>query len=574
MDHAITDTVSARLQTIWASVLKQEIAADANFFEMGGNSIQLISMLLHVNQSFGLEVSLDEFAREASIMHLAQCIEREMASRETPGTVMTGSQVNTADTQPLASTGQDAQVQMLPLLPVQYWFLRRPSLNHYNVGYLYEVPPGHDPALLQQAFAAVIARHEGLRILLRQAADGAWQQALQAPQHMAPWWHVLDLAAIGQAQLASAITDYCNRFQASLDVSRNTLAIVHFDLGPGRGARLLVLFHHILLDNICERIVWHDVESAYRQLQQGQPVQLRASGRSIADWSHTLLEYAHTRASEHLAYWLGLRWEDYRPLPVEPLAMVPTSQATLQPAMEQTLQPPFGAALQPRPPAGQGLERLAFAARQLSAATTDKLLTLQHGAGIDASVVVMAAMALAFRDWCGSSVLALATIHNGRVYHTIPQANVLNTVGWLVNFSIFPIHIRPAMSGRVLLDAIVRQAAQLRDDSLSYTCLKHMHPDPAVRQAMAALPDYHLGFNFIPFRADTASPFMFATASESAGDNEKWFDPDIKPFINVFFANNQLSLSMGYSPCMYSEATIGGFLQQVIRHIANIVHEQ
>ncbi len=532
----MTDSVIQRLQSIWASVLKQEVGQEAQFFELGGNSIQLISMMLHVNQSFGLEVSLDEFAREGTLVHLAHCIRQEMAASAA------------------AEPASNAAAQILPLLPVHYWFLQRLNLNHFNVGYLYQVPPGHDPALLRQAFAAVIARHDGLRILLQQTPQGEWHQVLLPVQQMANWWHALDLAGVEDEQLAGAITGHCERFQASLDVRRNALAMVYMDAGRGRGARLLVLIHHILLDNICERILWHDVAMAYAQLQQGQVPEWKTLGRSVADWSRTLAQHANTAVSQYLPYWQGLRWDEYRPLPCEP-------QATRH-------------ALMPLPPAGQGVERLAFAAHRLSAASTDQLLTLQHVTGIDASVVVMAALALAFRDWSGSSILSLATIHHGRVYQTIAQANVLNTVGWLVNYSLFPIHVRPGLSGRLLLDAISQQAAALQDDSLSYTCLKHMHPDPAVRAAMAALPPYHLGFNFIPFAADSASKFMFETAPESAGENEKWFDPAIKPFINVFFADQQLSLSMGYSPCMYSEASIKGFLQQVVRQVATIVHQQ
>lgn len=558
MKDTPTDSVVDRLQTIWASVLKQDVGEHANFFELGGNSIQLISMLLHVNQHFGIEMSPDEFTREASIAHLAQCISRQLYANGQSEEDSAQATTPAGESTPAASkvTGPATSIaaqQILPLLPVHYWFLQRLTLNHFNVGYLYQVPPGDDPALLQQAFAAVIARHDGLRMLLQQATDGSWHQVLQAVPQMTNWWHTLDLAEVPDAELAQTITRHCEQFQASLDVNSQALAIVHIDAGHGRGARLLVLIHHILLDNICERVLWHDVETAYRQLQQGQTVQFKNSGRSVADWSHTLARHAETGVNQFLPYWQGLNWDDYRPLPLEPQA----SQA----------------ALLPRPTTKQGLEGLAFVADCLSAADTEQLMTLQQRSGIDASVVVMAALALAFRDWSGSGVLSLATIHNGRIYHTIPQANLLNAVGWLINYSLLPIHLQPELSGRQLLESIIEQAGRLKDDSLSYTCLKHMHPDPAVREFMAALPPYHIGFNFIPFAADTASSFMFDRAPESAGENEKWFDPDIKPFIDVFFANKQLRVGMGYSPCMYSENTIQHFVQQVIRHIANIVHQ-
>lgn len=515
------------LRDIWRGILRRDdIPADADFTTLGGSSLQMISMLLHAGAAYQVEINVDDFIGEPTLARLEQCIRRQQ-NAGTPEA-------------PAAPGGT------FPLLPVHYWLFERIDVNHFNVGHLYRLAPQDRPELVRSAIGAVLRQHDGLRILLRKDANGAWRQHLQAADAMAPWWHEEDLSATPDHELASVINRICDTYQARIRVEHVAFSTVYFRLGGARGGRLFVLLHHILIDNISERIFFNDIGSAYRALCAQQPVRLNRAGRRVGDWATMLYDYAQGPALAHFDYWRTQRWDGYRPLPPEPHPAALPSAAGPMPA-------------------------LGFVARRLSACATNRLADLQRRQVAEPSHVVMAAMYQAFHNWSGSDILALAMVHNGRLYQSIPDANVLQTVGWMINYATLYFRNPQRLSGIALAESVAQQAKSPPDDGLSLTCLKYMHRDPAVREAMAQLPPYHIGFNFIPFGAASAEEFIFERAPEPCGAGEKWFDPAIKPFINIRLTDGQLELAMGFSPCMYAPPTIAAYLDDVVAQLDTIL---
>lgn len=538
--------IQDKLSQIWRNILKLDAPLDASFSELGGSSIQLISMLLHVGNDFQVEIDIGEFLDEPTIAQLERCIVRQLAAAPSVP-------------EPVAE-----HAQTFPLLPVHYWLFERIDVNHFNVGHLFKVERGDERAPIRAAIDAVLRQHDGLRILLRKNDAGAWHQHLQPIGAMSAWWSEVDLASTPDAELAHAIERSCNEHHAAIRVETSAFHAVYFDLGPGRGARLFILLHHILIDNISERVLLRDIESAYRQLKDGQlkdgqlkdgqPVRLNSAGRSVGSWATLLHDYAQGPALDHLDYWMRQSWDGYRALPPDP-----------QPA---------------RLPVAHGpMPALDFVSAALSADDSAQLVAIQQAQGIDASYVVMAAMTTAVRNWSGSEVLALAMVHNGRRYQSIVDANVLQTVGWMINYATLflrnpPLPNAARLAGSALVQSIARQATAVGDDGLSLTCLKYMNQDPAVRSAIAQVPPYQIGFNFIPFAlGDDDHDFVFARAPESCGEGEKWFDPQIKPFINAYFSGGQLQLTMGFSPCMYARDTIAALLDDIAGQMHTILHD-
>ncbi|UMR31568.1 condensation domain-containing protein [Massilia sp. MB5] len=523
--------IQENLRAIWCKVLDlDEIPAGASFTDSGGSSIQLIAMLLHVGNAYQVEIAIDDFIGEPTLARLEQCVRQQQAAA-TEGA-------------PTVAAAPDADT--FPLLPVHYWLFERIDVNHYNVGHLYRLTAQDQPQHLRAAIGAVLRQHDGLRILLRRDAAGQWQQHLQTPDGMASWWHEEDLQTVPDHLLAEEINRICDGYQARIRVEERAFSAVYFDLGGERGARLFVLLHHILIDNISEKILFNDIASAYRALRAGQPVRLTAAGRRVGDWARLLHDHAQGPALAHYAYWQAQNWNGYRPLPADP------DPASL-------------------PVADGAIAALGFAARSLSSEATTRLIELQRLQAVDPSYVVMAALQQAFRAWSGSEILALAMVHNGRIYQTIPDANVLQTVGWMINYATLYLRNPEQLQGVALVESIVRQAKAVQDDALSLTCLKYMNQDAAVRETMARLPLYHIGFNFIPFASASTEEFIFERASEPCGEGEKWFSPEIKPFMNVLLAGQQLKLSMGFSPCMYAPATIEALLDGVVAQLETIL---
>ncbi|MGH3579384.1 MAG: condensation domain-containing protein, partial [Mycobacterium sp.] len=83
------------------------------------------------------------------------------------------------------------------------------------------------------------------------------------------------------------------RVHASFDLAGGLLLrAVLFRLGAGRRPVLFVAVHHLVVDGVSWRILLADLDTAYRQVARGQPVDLGPRTTSVRDWSRRLVEHA------------------------------------------------------------------------------------------------------------------------------------------------------------------------------------------------------------------------------------------------------------------------------------------
>lgn len=67
------------IAAIWQEVLqRQGLARTDDFFDLGGTSLDLIRVFSRVNKEFGLSVNGSLLEEEATIAHMANCIEAAM----------------------------------------------------------------------------------------------------------------------------------------------------------------------------------------------------------------------------------------------------------------------------------------------------------------------------------------------------------------------------------------------------------------------------------------------------------------------------------------------------------------
>jgi acyl carrier protein len=60
MSQLTMDEIQSRMGDIWAELVHVRPAADADFFELGGGSMELITLIGAVEQRFGAALSIDE----------------------------------------------------------------------------------------------------------------------------------------------------------------------------------------------------------------------------------------------------------------------------------------------------------------------------------------------------------------------------------------------------------------------------------------------------------------------------------------------------------------------------------
>src|SRR5262249_44095998 len=94
--------------------------------------------------------------------------------------------------------------------------------------------------------------------------------------------------------------------------------VAWFDLGPQRPGRLLLVIHHLAVDVVSWRVLMEDLETGYRQLAAGRPIDLGSPTSSFGQWALALPAYAGSEAlQQEAAWWLERSRRPSARLPVD-----------------------------------------------------------------------------------------------------------------------------------------------------------------------------------------------------------------------------------------------------------------
>jgi amino acid adenylation domain-containing protein/non-ribosomal peptide synthase protein (TIGR01720 family) len=286
-----------KLAGIWSQVLGvDQVGIHDNFFELGGDSIRSIQVVARARQQ-GLAISTRQLFQYQSIAELASAVE-EHGSGEVFGSV--------------------------PLTPIQHWFFEQKLAEpqQFNQSVLLSLPQSLDAALLRELIAALLRHHDALRLRFKHSEAGWSQEIARFDADEAVPLTVLDFAHVSDEELQAAIEAEATRAQSSLDLSGGPLLrVVLFELGAGRGARLLLVIHHLAVDGVSWRILMEDLQRGYEQLAHGERVELGTKTSSYQQWAESLHEYGE-RAVLQMSYWEQVSQE-----PVSRLLLVAEDQS-------------------------------------------------------------------------------------------------------------------------------------------------------------------------------------------------------------------------------------------------------
>ncbi|RON48837.1 non-ribosomal peptide synthase/polyketide synthase [Pseudomonas frederiksbergensis] len=492
-----------QLATIWQDVLKlDQVGLSDNFFELGGDSIISIQVVSRARQA-GIRFTPKDLFQHQTIQALASV-------------ARLGEQIQLIDQGPV--TGK------LALLPVQQVFFAQaiPERQHWNQAVMLKPTQALDAAVLEQALGALIAHHDGLRLSFIEQADG-WQAQYRAINEQAEGivWAV-DVAD------AKGLEAVANKAQRSLNLQDGPLVrAVLANLDDG-SQRLLLAIHHLVVDGVSWRILFDDLQTAYRQLSAGEPLQLPAKTSAAKAWAEHLQTYARSAAlQQELAYW----------------------QHQLQGA---------DVALPWDNPEGGQQNRHALTVRtQLNKALTRQLLQDAPAAyRTQVNDLLLTALARVMVRWTGADSTLIQLEGHGRE-ELFDGVDLTRTVGWFT--SLYPAKLTPTADLGGSLKQIKEQLRGIPNKGIGFGALAHLGDD-AARAALGQLPAPRLTFNYLGqfdgsfTEADGA---LFVPSSEAAGDE---LDAGA-PLANHLALNGQvyggeLNLGWTFSREMFNEATI------------------
>ncbi|QZZ33062.1 amino acid adenylation domain-containing protein [Streptomyces sp. ST1015] len=260
------------------------VGIDDGFFELGGHSLLATRLVGRVRAVLGVELSIRQLFEAPTVAGLSRVLEGAGVGRpavcavERPGRV------------PL-SFGQE-----------RLWFLyglEGPSAT-YNVPMAVRLGGVLDRGALRAALNDVVERHESLRTVFAEDAEGAYQVVLDAVE--VPWREekVSEGDLVGRLSVEAAL---------AVDLSREVpLRAVLFEVSAEEHVLSLVC-HHIATDGWSLRPLVRDLTAAYEARLRGEGPQWSALPVQYADyalWQHAYLgteRDADSVVSRQLGYW-------------------------------------------------------------------------------------------------------------------------------------------------------------------------------------------------------------------------------------------------------------------------------
>jgi len=437
--RAPSDHTEEILAGIYAQVLGVErVGVDDSFFDLGGDSI--------------LSMQVVARARAAGVM----CRPRDVFVEQTVAKLARVA-TDGADEDDVVDEG----IGPVVATPIMRWLQTvQGPIDDFNQTMVLAAPAGVTADDVVVVLQALLDRHPMLRLRVEDDGAGGWN--LQAPDPGS-------VQAGDCLQSVDALTDA-------------TLVAARSRLNPGAGvmvsavwasetSQLALIIHHVAVDGVSWRTLIEDLNIAWAQHHNGQPVALPVGGTSFARWSSLLAEHAQSPAVLEQAD----AWREVVSTP----AVLP--------------------AVQPDVDTYQTAEQLSVS---LDVATT-RLLLGEVPAAFHAGVqdILLIAFGMAWTKFVGSGTpIGIDVEGHGRQEELGPHVDLSRTVGWFTTKSPVALTIdgldwASVVAGDDALGAAVKATKeQLRalPDGLTYGLLRYLNPDIDLGGS-----DPVIGFNYL-----------------------------------------------------------------------------
>lgn len=510
-----------------ASLLRiEKVGLRDNFFSLGGNSIQAVQLQSALTKK-GISFALPLLFGEHDIETLAAGIEHSSDHHSTLSVV-------------------DGTAYEIGLN--DHWLLKRPQRNHWNVSELIVVKEDFNTTNAKTAVTAVLKHHDGLRRVWRQS-EGIWSQFYQPLDEMSNWWIDYDLSQSDATNQLTEIENICDSLQRGLDIENQLFYVARFNLGDNRLGRILLVFHHLIVDGYSLGVLKEDLALAYAQVQAGQSVDLPSTQIQLNQLVHHQIEQAKESVQTHMDYWLNKDWslcEDIYRLPLRNCNHAAGSTTSVSHSQCELVEP-----LLVSTPLDD----------ELTGLLENELLSTQF----DIETVVVSALSLAYEKWTNGNKPFLCITRNNRSHEVL---NLSRTVGWVSRYDFIYIDQPYTEDIEDYLVSISQQISESEQPSqaLQYARFK----DTPFKNVVSQIPEHNLEFNYVP-NVSVIDVIADNLAPENKGKEEGMHPSRFAPFGKLCTDNGKLTLVWGYSPAMYSNEDISRFSSLHVQQIKRIV---
>ncbi|MGX1683191.1 condensation domain-containing protein, partial [Streptomyces althioticus] len=254
------------LCTLFAEILGVDgVTIDDDFFRLGGHSLLATALISRIRTVLGAELPIRQLFETPTVAALAAVVGK--------GTAPSRRTVTAVDPRPARIPLSYAQQRL--------WFLNRfegPSAT-YNIPVALRLTGALDREALRLALADVVARHESLRTVFAEDAEGAYQ-IVRDPADARP---ELTVIKTGPKAVEERLREAARRgFNLSADSGELPFRVTLFQVGDDEHI-LLLLLHHIVSDAWSRTPLARDLTAAYAA---------RMDGATAPEWAPLPVQYA------------------------------------------------------------------------------------------------------------------------------------------------------------------------------------------------------------------------------------------------------------------------------------------
>ncbi|HVN79016.1 MAG TPA: amino acid adenylation domain-containing protein, partial [Terriglobia bacterium] len=284
--------VEEAVARIWTTVLGlKQAGIHDSFFDVGGHSLTATQVTSRLRSEFGLELTLQEFARNSTIAELAERIERHLASRKT------------SLPSPIRPAPRD---QDLPpsFAQQRLWLLDQldPGSAVYNVHRVVKLVGPLNVRALEQGLSEIVRRHESLRTTFPYV-NGQPVQSITAPQPVG--LRIIDLQSPEtQKREEEALEFIYAEIHRPFNLERGPLFRPVLVKLAESEHWLVMTLHHIITDRWSRWILTQELKTLYRAFSANQPSPLPDLPVQYADYAVWQRGWLQGEVlDEQLSYW-------------------------------------------------------------------------------------------------------------------------------------------------------------------------------------------------------------------------------------------------------------------------------
>lgn len=451
--HAATNGSSpmeATLQRLWALCLGVDsIDRNANFFELGGDSLVAISVAMAATHE-GLDLTPQDLYDNQTVAALAKALVARYAAgglgRQSPSDVVH------------------------PPVP--------PNISHFLEYGLRERGHWRVPVILQlrsdvqiddigSVLTAVISHHDALRLRVGQRA-GTWEQGVDDAPELAELatTSLPDGAPPGSPQEREAVLELVKEQIRQQDLSSPPLTATYVR-GPSGGPCYLALsMHAIAGDDTSRDILLTDIFTAFGQRLGGEDIALQPVTTSWGEWSQRCAALAtHPAVVESRDFWLDT-----------------VTSADLRVVGSEVSEPP-------------GVADLTRLSSSLTVSQTSELDDARRRLRLAIDEVLLAALSRTIAATVGAGAVAVDLGGPGRSVLR-PDVDLRRTVGWFT--TVYPVALKCSTgedtSARQLLDSVHDTLNAVPHYGIGYGLLRYLYGPTAGLLAAARPADIFFSY--------------------------------------------------------------------------------